>query len=68
MGKHFERVKCSADITFKIFSEEELTAEQVEREVCMLEVVMNEKLGVLNRPDSNVQVGVRIHIKEVGVK
>jgi hypothetical protein len=68
MGKYFEQVKCSADIIFKIFSEEELTADQVRSEVVMFEVEMNERLGMLKLPDKNLKVGMRVHIKEVGTK
>lgn len=68
MGKYFEQVKCSADIILKIFSEEELTADQVRSEIVMLEVEMNERLGMLNLQDKNLKVGMRVHIKEVGIK
>jgi len=69
MAKHFEEVRCSARVIFKIFTEEkELTPEQVKDEVLRMETYINERLGVLNIPDRRLKIGTRIHIGEVGLK
>lgn len=68
MAKNFEEVKCSAVVIFKIFSDSELTADQVRNEILMMEIMINEKLGVTTLSDKKLKIGTRVHIKEVGLK
>lgn len=69
MGKHFEQVKCNADLYLKIFTdEEELTPDQVRMIAVTIEGAINDKMGLYKIPDMKAQVGCRFHVREVGLK